>query len=321
MKKFDVITIGGATEDLTAQVDDYSILDNSSDPLRSKLIAFEYGAKVGLNDLQASFGGGAANTALAFARLGNKVAAHICLGKDERGARIKFNLSAHKIDTRFLAQSNKATSLSFIVKTPKQEHILFTFRGANDDLEISRKLSAALRKAKRVYISSLSGSWRVVLKAIGETKAKIAWNPGRLQLVAGYAALKGFLQNVEIMILNKDEATELLISKPGERKTSYSRSELLRSLAKFGPEIVVITEGAKGAAAIFNKKIFSQKALSSKIIDTTGVGDAFAATFVASYDKHKDVAKALRAAAKNSASVLAKPGAQHGLKSAAELAL
>ncbi len=319
MKRFDLITIGGATEDVTAVVDDYSLLDNSADPIRSKLIAFEYGAKVGLSDLHSSFGGGAANTAVCAARLGLKVAAHICLGHDNRGDRVMRNLIVHKVDTRFITRSKGESGLSFIVKTPSHEHILFTHRGANDNLEIHRKLNVALRKATRIYVSSLSGAWRGILKQIAETQAHIAWNPGRLQLLAGYSALKNFLQEVEILILNKDEATELLISKPGVKKSSYTRTDLLRALSKMGPKIVLITEGKKGASLIFENKMYIQKSMAKKAVDTTGVGDAFAATFVSYYDKTHDIARSLRAAAKNAASVVSKPGAQHGLKTKNEL--
>lgn len=319
MKRFDLITIGGATEDVTAVVDDYSLLDNSADPIRSKLIAFEYGAKVGLSDLHSSFGGGAANAAVTAARLGRKVAAHISLGHDNRGDRMMRNLVVHKVDTRFITRSKGESGMSFIVKTPSHEHILFTHRGANDNLEIHRKLSVALSKATRVYVSSLSGSWRGILKQIAETKAHIAWNPGRLQLLAGYSALKNFLQDVEILILNKDEATELLISKPGVKKSSYSRTNLLRALSKMGPKIVLITEGGKGASLIFENKVYVQKSVAKKVVDTTGVGDAFATTFVTYYDKYHDINRALRAAAKNAASVVSKPGAQQGLKTTAEL--
>ncbi len=321
MKRFDLITLGGATEDVTALVDDFSLLDNSADPIRSKLIAFEYGAKVGLSDLHSSFGGGASNAAVAAARLGLKVAAHISLGHDNRGDRILRNMVAHKIDTRFIARSKGESGLSFIIKTPTHEHILFTHRGANDYLEINRKLSIALRKAKRVYISSLSGSWRGILKQIAETKARIAWNPGRLQLLAGYSVLRNFLQEVEILVLNKDEATELLISKPGVKKSSYSRTDLLRALSKMGPKLVLITEGGKGASLICDNKIYQQKSVAKKVVDTTGVGDAFAATFISYYDKHQDIARALRAAAKNAASVIGKAGAQNGLKTKSELGI
>ncbi len=319
MKRFDLITIGGATEDITALVDDFSILDNSADPIRSKLIAFEYGAKVGLSDLHSSFGGGAANAAVTAARLGRKVAAHICLGHDNRGDRMLRNLFTHKVDTRFIIRSKGESGMSFIIKTSSHDHILFTHRGANDNVEINRKLSVAMRKATRIYLSSLSGSWRGILKQIAETKAHIAWNPGRLQLLAGFSALKSFLQEVEILILNKDEATELLISKPGVKKSSYSRTDLLRALSKMGPKIVLITEGGKGASLIFQNKVYVQKSVAKKVVDTTGVGDAFATTFVTYYDKYNDISRALRAAAKNAASVVGKPGAQQGLKTSAEL--
>ena len=85
--------------------------------------------------------------------------------------------------------------------------------------------------------------------------------------------------------------------------------------------MVLITEGAKGAAAICENKIYQQKSVAKKVVDTTGVGDAFAATFISYFDKDQDISRALRAAAKNAASVIGKPGAQHGLKTIRELGL
>ncbi len=321
MKRFDVITIGGATEDLIAMVDDYVMINNATDPLRTKLVAFEYGAKIGITDLHSGFGGGAINSALAFTRLGKKVAVHACLGEDERGDRILQNLLKHKIDTRFTLRHAGASGLSTIVKTAANDHVIFTYRGANDYLEIHSSLLRAMQKAKRVYVSSLTGPWRNALKKIMDSKANIAWNPGRVQLSAGYSVLKQFLEKTEILILNKDEATQLYVSQQGIKKGNYSIQQLLRALTKYGPRIVVITNAGKGASAMSNKTIYNQKSLSSKVVDTTGVGDAFAATFVASFDMHHDISRALLVAAKNAASVLTKAGPHHGLKTAAELHL
>ncbi len=321
MKRFDVVSVGGATEDVAFTVDDYVLIDNERDPLRQKLVGFEYGSKIGVSDTRLSFGGGAANTAVSFARLGKKTAAIIAVAKDERGERIIKNLKNHSIDCRAIERNIGNSGVSFVLQVKTGEHVLFTHRGVNDKLVIIRSAAKVLKKAKRIYLSSLTGLWKPVLNDIFKNQCPIAWNPGRKQLSAGYSVLKNFLEQTDTLILNKDEALELVLSRRGETKKSAATSYLLKKIYSFGPRLVVITEGVKGAQVFDGKKVYKQSVVKSKVVDTTGVGDAFASAFIASYDTHGDIVKALRCAAKNSASVVSKPGAQHGLLSARQLGL
>jgi len=321
MKKYDVVTIGGALEDINLLVDDYKVIDNSSDPLKSHLLAFEYGAKVGVKELKANFGGGAANAAIAFSKLGRKTATILAVGEDERAKRIIANLIKHNIDVRAVQVIKEQTGASFVIRTQSGEHVLFTFRGANDKLTWHRNVKKVIKKSRRVYLTSLSGSWKSFMNELVMTKVPLAWNPGRKQLAAGFLNLKQYLSLTDILILNRDEATELVLSKKGEIKRTLSTTYLLRKIFSFGPSLVIITEGRKGAHAFDGKKMYAQKSTAHKAIDTTGVGDAFGATFVASLDKHNDISRALKAAMRNSGSVVTKMGAQHGLLTYKELSL
>lgn len=318
---YDIVTIGGATLDIVCSVDEAFFIENEHDPLRERLIAFEYGAKVGITNMMKYFGGGAANVAVAAARLGKKAAIITAVGGDDEGRRITRNLDRHGVDCRFVEiKKNAASGISLIIKPEAGDHILFTYRGANDSFSIDRKARKKVAKARRVYISSLTGQWRAVLEAVMSAKTKCAWNPGRKQIAAGYKILKPFLAQTDILIINKDEATELALSmKKGSKVPSIGT--MLRQLVKAGPRLAVITDGKKGAQAFDGKKIYKQKATGQKAIDTTGVGDAFAATFVVAVDAGVDIQRALRAAMKNSGSVVAKPGAQNGLLSADRLQL
>lgn len=320
LNKYDVVTIGGATEDLFFTVDDYSVINNQVDPLNSKLIAFDYGSKVGIKDTFSGFGGGAANVAVALARIGHRVAIVTCVGDDDTGQRLVGNLLKHRINCRFIHHAAGKSARSLILKTIANDHVIFTYRGVNDKLQINHNLAKKLTKAKRIYLSSLTGNWKALLTVVFNSGVKLAWNPGRMQLAAGYSVLKPFLARTDVLILNKAEATELVLSSMKD-KTSLNISIILRKLYKFGPRLVVITEGAKGAIAFDGKKIYRQVAIKSKVADTTGVGDAFMATFVATLDSGHDISKALKIAAKNSASVVAHHGAQHGLLSKSQLGL
>ena len=120
------------------------------------------------------------------------------------------------------------------------------------------------------------------------------------------------------MILNKDEAIELALSgiKLGRKNPNHLNRPiyLLNILQEWGPKIVVITDGKKGAWAYDGKKIYYQKIFKARVADTTGVGDSFGSAFLAGLMAEKNnISRALKWGMINSASVLTKVGAQNGL--------
>ncbi len=318
-KKFKILTIGGATHDIFFHSDEGVMVDNRHDITKQKLVGFEYGAKINIKEANFSFGGGATNSAVALSKLGAKVSSFVCIGKDKTGESIFNNLESLKIDLPSVQYSSKPSGLSSVIVYGRQthDHILFTYRGANEDLKID---GSELEKIKPdwIYLSSLSGSkWLGVLNKVfsqvAKNNIKIAWNPGNLQIKSGLNELKGFLQNTEVLILNKDEAMELLLS-INEEKITNPRV-ILSKLKEFCPNKIVITDGQKGSYAIdSNKKIYHEPVKKVEKFDTTGVGDAFGATFVWGLEfLHSDVQAALEVATINAGAVITKQGAQDGL--------
>ncbi len=208
-----------------------------------------------------------------------------------------------------------------VLKTKTGEHVLFTYRGANDKLTTDTKTIKNLKTARGIYIASLSGNWKRILSAVIDSGVPFAWNPGRQQISSGYKVLKPYISRAEVLIVNKDEATEIVLSAQLQTKKTWTSRELAKTIASFGPQTVVVTEGAKGAAVYSQKKLYYQKAQKAKAIDTTGVGDSFAAAFIVGLFSTKNIPLALRAASKNAASVVSKTGAQNGLLTRAQLGL
>ncbi|MDD5031979.1 MAG: PfkB family carbohydrate kinase [Patescibacteria group bacterium] len=317
--RYDVITIGGATEDITFYTREGILIDNKKDILRQKLLAFEYGAKMKIDKSYSTFGGGAANMAVNLAGLGFRVASLIAIGDDERGKRVLANLKKRGVDTK-LVQKIKGieTGFSFVLINP--EKIVFSDRAANSELGIRNKELRSLRNAKWVSITSLSGKWEKVLNKVFSVKGlKVAWNPGHVQLDSGVKNLKKFIAKTAIFFVNKDEAIELIVSDPKYKKKSHeflnNPKELLKVLKSWGPKIVVITRGKDGADAYDGQKFYHQNIIKEKKrVDTTGVGDAFNSSFIAGLEFYKgDIAKAMYLGIRATASVIAKQGAQNGL--------
>lgn len=319
--KYDVITIGGATEDITFYTREGVLIDNKKDAKKQKLLAFEYGAKIKIDGSHSSFGGGAANAAVCFSRLGLRAAGLISVGADFRGKAILKNLKKQGVDIRFARKiKNIETGFSFLLVGQNNEHIVFSNRAANRELRIENFELRILKKAKWIYVTSLSGEWKDVLKNIFSVNGvKVAWNPGVFQLAAGAGALKKYLKETEVLNINKDEAIELVVSDKMYAKKSLSFlnnvKNLLAIIKGWGPKIVVVTCGKQGARAYDGQKFYFQPILKEqKRVDTTGVGDCFGSSFIAGLRIFNgDIKKSMYLGVKNAASVVSKQGAQNGL--------
>lgn len=192
------------------------------------------------------------------------------------------------------------------INNPAKEHILFTYRGSNDDLSF-RDIKLANYSTDWFYVSSLPAlGWEKIIKNLTAYKKKIAWNPGSQQL-ASIDRVKKFLPKIEVLFLNRDEALEF--------KKLKNIKSLLKYLHGLGPRVVVITDGAAGAYTYDGQKYYFLKARSSKNVDTVGVGDAFNSAFTSALIYGKSIKDALRWGINNSASVVAQIGAQNGLLS------
>ncbi|MEM7800875.1 MAG: PfkB family carbohydrate kinase [Chloroflexota bacterium] len=74
--------------------------------------------------------------------------------------------------------------------------------------------------------------------------------------------------------------------------------------------LIVVTLGKDGSVALLNGQLVEQPAApASKIVDTTGCGDAFQATFTVNFFKTLDLQLALRAASEQAANTLMHVGA------------
>jgi len=341
LKKFDVITIGGAARDIIFFTDEGRVVDNKRDITKARLACFESGAKIKIEEAFFGLGGGACNTAVAFSRLGLKSGVVAKVGKDKEAEKVFEDLRKEGVDTTLIDQDKKSvTGFSFIAGTKgaEKEHTAFVYRGANDELIVTEPLLSRVRTSW-FYVCSLSGgNWPLILKNVCEpvrqskhkpgsfkksAGIRLAWNPGYTQIEAGKRGIEKYLDSCDVLILNKDEAIELALS---DSKNIKSESQLknpeflLRIIQGWGPEMVVITCGDAGAYVIYDQQVHFRKAKKVRAADTTGAGDAFGASFVAGLSMFKnDIERALKLAVINSASVVTEVGAQKGLLRAKSL--
>ena len=316
-QQFDLVTIGGATEDLFLTIDNYHLMDNSQDILAQKLLAIEYGAKILAKESFLSYCGRATNLAVAVSRYNLKSAVIAAIGDDQRGGNILKNLKSHAINSHYIQIiADQQSAMSVMLIGRDGEHSAICYRGANDLITIDFNTIAALN-TPWLYISSLGGhSWYKNLINIFSSNKLIAWNPGQTQLIAGVAKLRKFLNKTAIFIVNHDEALQLVSTdnslRPQQMKVYNQNIELLiEKLKSYGPQLVIITKDKDGAWSYDGKRLIHQPAyLTKNIVDTTGVGDAFSGTFIANFIITHNIRQSLRVAVRQSAIILKVRGAQ-----------
>ncbi len=318
---YDFITIGGATRDISFFTDQGILIKNPRDVLRQELLAFEYGAKIKVSKFNYTFGGGGTNTAVGLANFNLKTACLAVIGDDEGGREILKNLGDRRVKTELVRKAKgEQSGFSFVLITNTGERVIFTHRGANQNLLISKADIENLKKTKNIYIASLSGKWENNLRKIFSVVGpRIHWNPSESQYSAGFKKLSRFLKKTTVLAMNKDEAIELVLSDDNYKKATSrflnDAKNLLRIIKSYGPKIVVITAGKQGVDVYDGQKFYHSDIMKEKKrVDTTGIGDCFNSSFAAGLELYNnDINKALKLALRNAASKVAHFGAQNGL--------
>ncbi|MDP3970250.1 MAG: carbohydrate kinase family protein [bacterium] len=319
-KSYDVVSVGSAVRDIAFYTDDVELLDNpKKDPTKLKLIGFEYGAKVRSDKVMRMFGGGAANTSVGISRLGLRNAVLVSVGMDAEGHEIVAELTKNGVSGELIQYDKKhPTGSSFlVVEEETHEHVAFASYGANSYLNISPKVLNSF-KTDWFYISSISMvNWYSAILRLVNSGSKVAWNPGATQLAGSAEQLKKLIKKTTLLILNKDEATELALRTGMKRvpgKSQYDCKVLAQHIHDLGPELVMVTDGRKGSHVFDGAKFYFSKPAPDRPVDTTGAGDCFGSSFTTGLIKFSgDIDKSLALAVINSTNLVAHTGAQQGL--------
>lgn len=314
--RHQITSIGTATLDSMFYTDAGKVLNTPRNLRSEALLAFEKGAKIsGLT--ACTYGGGGANASVTFAQLGLSPRIITAVGGDAIGSDCIAHLRECGVATNRVQRiEGLPTATSFIVNIVRTRcHVAFVSRGAMARIDLSPQVLAYVT-TPWVYVTALTGPWQKQLKNIFQRVRKrnlhIAWNPGDEQVRAGVTRLSPFLRLTDVLLVNQDEAIELLLN-AGRRVSRPQPSLLARALHRFGPRMVIVTCGHKGAYLFDGTNIHFQPAKIVRTLNKTGAGDAFGSGFVAGFIMFNSVARALKLAMHNSASVVAHLGAQTGI--------
>lgn len=303
-RKPRILTLGKASQDvfLTAK-DEFK-------PYTHRGVQYEQlplGKKIHVDDIIFTSGGNATNAAVTFARQGLHARYAWTVGEDQPSQAILADLDDEGVDTGAVRQvEGFRASYSTILLAPTGERTVLNFPGTlpkNDEVPFDLDI---INDCDWLYLSSVNNMIlldKIVSRAV-KHGVKVMMNPSGLELQES-RKLKGILEDVDVLALNKEEAAELV---EGE-----SLEELLRHLTHYCP-VAIVSDGPNGVLATDSKTIVRAGMYEDvPVVDRLGAGDAFGSGFLSQWALGKSLAESIIFASANSTSVVTMIGAKAGI--------
>ena len=287
-KDIDILGIGNAIMDIIAPVPDTFLaaqnIERGSMTLVDETRALSLnGALKTAGELREIAGGSAANTMVGIAGLGVRAGYIGKIGKDGVGNRLAqgYRDAGVQFETA-PTKSGAASARCMIAVTPDGQRSMSTFLGANADFGVKDISKAQIARAKTIYLEGY-------LFDSDDQKAAYVRAAEIAQATGGQVALTlsdsfcvgrhraGFRQLAE-------HQTDILFANEDELLALFETDRLdtaLDALTGMRP-IVCVTRGDKGSVIQTNERRYLVPAAPiSKIVDTTGAGDQYAAGVLA----------------------------------------
>jgi sugar/nucleoside kinase (ribokinase family) len=315
-RAYDVITVGSATEDIMIEVDSAKVITIEDINGSRSYMALEYGGKMHVDSIIVSVGGGGVNTAMTFALQGLTTAVVSKVGRDDGADRVRNRLTEAGAYAHLLADSaDHSTGYSTIITSYSGERTVLVHRGASRELCAEDLDRDEMARTQWLYVGALAGnSWRLyplLAEFARDHGIKLALNLGTSQIARGLDEFAEILSCADLLFQNAEEM-QTLTGVPPERGDRDER-EMMRQLHDVGVDVVVITDGAQGAAASDGSALYVVPAFEVEAACSLGAGDAFAAGCLSALQHGLDLQEALRMGAANSASVVQETGANRGI--------
>lgn len=226
-------------------------------------------------------GGSAANTLSGFASLGGNCAFMGKVGLDQFGAAFTHDLKAQNIAFSTPPSQSMATGRCLVFVTPDAQRSMCTYLGAAAEFSTNDLDIETIQSSDILYMEGYLFDKPTAQNAFIEA-AKTAKAAGRkvaLSLSDAFCVSR----HREAFITLIENSVDILFANEGEACSLYETEDISSAVASLRgkTEIAVITRGAEGAIALQGENSHNIAAHPpSRITDTTGAGDLFAAGFL-----------------------------------------
>ena len=272
-----------------------------------------WGREVEARAIRTTPGGKALNQAVALARLGAQVTAVGAVGGDGIGRDVLAALRRERVDIRCIDVREAAATTICLCFVSNDGDSAIVWHIDNDVAVTPETVRAAARAVEQADAALITFEQPVsaVAEAIASARhggARIFLQPAPQLADPGEAAAIPWDQ-VDVLMPNEIEARALL--KNGDDLPADGLAAALAG--ELGTPVVVVTLGESGCTVYEGGASWRYTAQQSAAVDTTGAGDAFAATFAAHFTAGEAVADAVEAAGNAAAWAVRHPGGHESM--------
>ena len=240
-------------------------------------------------------GGAVFNTAIALGRLGTPSAFFSGVSRDMLGEILADTLAASQVDTRYLARSDRPTTVAFVKLVNGQATYAFY-----DEATAGRMLSTADLPTLPAEIDTLflGGISLVNDPAASTYEALQARDCGTRVTIVDPNIRPNFIPDKAKHLRRIREMMAMAdIVKLSDEDLHWLEGQgdltvLARGIIGRGPKVVFITEGANGARAVTATQDIFVAAQKVTVVDTVGAGDTFNAGVLAALHQAGALTKA-----------------------------
>jgi ribokinase len=230
------------------------------------------GVSIHGRELSVGLGGKGCNQAIVFGRAGLDTTLIAAVGDDSRGSMIRSMIAAEPIRAILFAHTGGASDASTILSAASGDNANITTAFCAKNLPFARTVSALGDAASGdllVLQGNLTDETTFNLLKFGRALGMAtAFNPSPLR-----QSMAEMLEWVDIVFLNEAETLAM---------AGTSQEAAAHVLLEKGPGQVVITMGSGGAILANAQGVARMPAQPTNVVDTTGAGDTFMATALAS---------------------------------------
>ncbi len=244
------------------------------------------------------FGGGAANTACAAAKLGQKASLISAVGEDFKDSEYEKNLRGCGVGiehVRFL--KGEKTPRAYMFVEPHGNFLSFFYWGAGEKLKNITPPDIGLKEGDLIHISTGDPDFNMKLS---EKYGSVSFDPSYDTPLYNKDHMTKILKHTKFLFCNKHEMNLIL--------------ELIEtSPLDFGVEAIIMSEGSGGTVVKTRNYTIKVPAVKAKVVDTIGAGDSHRAGFLCAYMKGDSLKRCAQIASSVASFVVEKRGAQSNL--------
>lgn len=200
-------------------------------------------------------GGHAGNCAAALAALGVSVGVAGAVGADPDGELLVADLEARGVDVSAVHRRTSVPTGRVVIPVFGEKHYMMLIRGANDTFGAAELLDAMNGGFDAVMLFDPGIE---ALRALRRPDAStVCWTPGGVN--AAHPVAAHVASQSDVVFVNRAERRRLAVDVAGE---------------------LVVTSGGEGSVLCVDGRETAVPARRVRVVDPTGAGDAFAATYV-----------------------------------------